>query len=107
MQKQLSLLLPGSETPCAPQVHRLNSKEEGAISGFIRDNDRDSALICGDAETVLSRMPDGVFQTCVTSPPYWSLRDYNIRGQIGLESSVFAYIDHLARVFSELRRVLQ
>jgi DNA modification methylase len=85
----------------------LDAPQEDAISGFIAANTRDSALICGDAETVLSRLPGGVFQTCVTSPPYWSLRDYNIPGQIGLEESVFAYIDHLAKVFSQVRRVLK
>jgi site-specific DNA-methyltransferase (adenine-specific) len=66
-----------------------------------------SALICGDAETVLSGLPAGSFQSCVTSPPYWSLRDYGVPGQIGLEDSVAAYIDHLVRVFSQVRRVLK
>jgi len=56
---------------------------------------------------VLAQLPDGTFQSCVTSPPYWSLRDYNIPGQIGLEESVFAYIEHLAKVFSQVRRVLK
>ena len=43
----------------------------------------------------------------MTSPPYWSLRDYGVPGQIGLEDSVSAYIDHLAKVFSQVRRVLK
>lgn len=64
-------------------------------------------MICGDTETVLAQFPEGIFQSCVTSPPYWSLRDYSIPGQIGLEDSVFAYIDHLAKVFSQVRRVVR
>jgi DNA modification methylase len=52
-------------------------------------------------------LPTGIFQSCVTSPPYWSLRDYGVPGQIGLEDSVSAYIDHLAKVFSQVRRVLK
>jgi len=68
---------------------------------------RDSALIAGDANRVLGRMPDAVFRTCVTSPPYWSLRDYHIDGQIGLESSVIDYVRNLARTFEGVRRVLR
>ena len=50
-------------------------------------------------------MPEGVFQTTVTSPPYWSLRDYGIPGQIGAESSVKDYIASLVAIFEEVRRV--
>jgi len=56
---------------------------------------------------MLSQMPGGVFQTCVTSPPYWGLRDYKIAGQIGLEDAVDSYIAALVQVFSEVRRVLK
>ncbi|MFT4039101.1 MAG: site-specific DNA-methyltransferase [Thermomicrobiales bacterium] len=66
-----------------------------------------SAIIVDDAKTAISQMPSGVFQTCVTSPPYWSLRDYNIDGQIGLEMSLPDFIDNLASVFEEVRRVLR
>src|SRR5258708_30721899 len=79
-------------------VHRFDATAHDGILRFLSDNSGNSALICGDAENVLSRLPGGIFQACITSPPYWSLRDYNIRGQIGLEVSVFAYIDHLVRV---------
>lgn len=91
----------------APQVHRFNASEHERILRFLADNCGNSALICGDSETVLSQMPGGIFQTCVTSPPYWSLRDYNIPGQIGLEDSVYSYIDHLARAFAQVRRVMK
>ncbi|MGH9454640.1 MAG: DNA-methyltransferase [Terriglobia bacterium] len=52
-------------------------------------------------------MPGGVFQTCVTSPPYWSLRDYDIPGQIGLESSLHGYIGNLVEVFKQVYRLLR
>jgi len=103
--RQGILVMPSSGH--AQQVHRFNATEHERILHFLADNTGNSALICGDSETVLSRLPDGMFQTCVTSPPYWSLRDYNIPGQIGLEASVLAYIDHLARVFAQVRRVLR
>ncbi len=67
----------------------------------------ESALIHGDARQVLAQMPTGAFQTCVTSPPYWSLRDYDIGGQIGLERSLDAFIDSLVGVFDEVRRLLR
>ena len=53
---------------------------------------------------MLSQFPDGVFQTCITSPPYWSLRDYNIDGQIGLEFSLDDYLQSLVSVFAQVRR---
>ena len=93
--------------PHLPQVHRFGGKEHESILQFTSSNSRNSALICGDAESVLSRLPGEIFQTCITSPPYWSLRDYCIPGQIGLEDSVFAYIDHLTKVFAQVRRVLK
>lgn len=101
------LMVPASGGQRSPQVHRFDATEQESIRRFTTNNTGNSALICGDAEAVLSRLPDGLFQTCVTSPPYWSLRDYGIRGQIGLEESVFAYIEHLAKVFAQVRRVLK
>jgi DNA modification methylase len=52
-------------------------------------------------------MPDGLAQTCVTSPPYWGLRDYGADGQIGLEDSPDAFVERLVEVFREVRRVLR
>ncbi len=65
-----------------------------------------SALICGDAIRVLASFPEESVQTVVTSPPYWSLRDYEIPGQIGLEESVEEFIKALICVFDQVRRVL-
>ena len=66
-----------------------------------------SLIIEGDACTALRHLPDASIQCCVTSPPYWSLRDYNIPGQIGLEASVDQFINRLVEVFSEVKRVLR
>lgn len=66
-----------------------------------------SALVVGDTKNILSKVPSGIFQTCITSPPYWGLRNYNINGQIGLEDSVDAYIENLVSVFKEVYRVMR
>jgi len=89
-----------------PQV-RTVSIEENPIGQFFKAENLNSLLVCGDSEKALASVPEGVFQTCITSPPYWSLRDYSISGQIGLESSVGEYIEHLVRVFAEVRRTLR
>jgi DNA modification methylase len=61
----------------------------------------------GDALSVLREMPDESVQTCVTSPPYYGLRDYGIDGQIGLESTPQEFIDKLIEIFCEVRRILR
>ncbi|NQU42718.1 site-specific DNA-methyltransferase [bacterium] len=61
----------------------------------------------GDALAVLRSLPDEIAQTCVTSPPYWGLRDYDVAGQIGQEATPEEYVDVLSRVFAEVRRVLK
>jgi DNA modification methylase len=66
-----------------------------------------SAIVLGDALAVLTSMPSDSAQTVVTSPPYWSLRDYGITGQIGLEESVYGFIEHLADLFDQVHRVLR
>ena len=63
--------------------------------------------IQGDAATVLATMPDGCVHCCVTSPPYWGLRDYGVDGQIGLEGSLDEYMERLLGVLAEVRRVLR
>jgi site-specific DNA-methyltransferase (cytosine-N4-specific) len=72
--------------------------------GTARGN---SALIRGDVLQVLSSIPSGSVQTAVTSPPYWSLRDYGIEGQIGLEDSVESFIKNLVVAFDAVRRVIR
>src|SRR5579884_1412612 len=66
-----------------------------------------AVLVRGDAATALSEFPAGRVQTVVTSPPYWSLRDYGIAGQIGLEGSVDEFLKSLVKVFDQVWRVLR
>ena len=61
----------------------------------------------GDALDVLRGMPSQSVNCCVTSPPYYGLRDYGVDGQIGLEETPEAYISRLVEVFREVRRVLK
>jgi DNA modification methylase len=61
----------------------------------------------GDALALLRAMPDASVQACVTSPPYWGLRDYGTAGQLGLEETPELYVERLVEVFREVRRVLR
>ena len=61
----------------------------------------------GDAREMLRLWPDKVFHCCVTSPPYFGLRDYGMAKQIGLEQSPEQYILELLKVFAEVKRVLR
>jgi len=61
----------------------------------------------GDCLASLRRMEAGSVQCCVTSPPYFGLRDYGVDGQIGLEPTPDAFVARLVEVFREVRRVLR
>lgn len=61
----------------------------------------------GDSLTILKTLPADFFHTCVTSPPYWGLRDYGIDHQIGAEMQLEDFISNLTAVFEEVRRVLR
>jgi site-specific DNA-methyltransferase (cytosine-N4-specific) len=63
-------------------------------------------IIIGDSRKVLSEFSDESFQCCITSPPYWGLRDYGIEGQIGAENDINDYIEDLVDIFREVRRTL-
>lgn len=64
-------------------------------------------LLTGDAKSRLRSLPSGKVACCVTSPPYWGLRDYGHDGQIGLEDTPEAYVSKIVDVFREVRRVLR
>jgi len=70
-------------------------------------DDGDVRIWLGDVMDSLREMPDESVQTCVTSPPYWGLRDYGEDGQIGLEPTPDEYVARLVDVFREVRRVLR
>jgi len=64
-------------------------------------------IIIGDALTELKRLESGSVNCCVTSPPYWGLRDYGHPGQLGLEKTPGEYIEKMLDVFGEVSRVLR
>ena len=64
-------------------------------------------ILIGDSLDNLVRMPSGSVDCIVTSPPYWGLRDYDVEGQIGLESTLGEHLAVMVDVFREVRRVLR
>ena len=64
-------------------------------------------LYCGDSLDVLKSMADESVDCCITSPPYWGLRDYGCNGQLGLEKSPEEYVANMVQLFREVRRVLK
>jgi site-specific DNA-methyltransferase (cytosine-N4-specific) len=67
----------------------------------------DSLVLEGDAFQALQLLPSNSIQCVITSPPYWGLRDYNIKNQIGLEKTLPEFINRLVAVFNEAKRVLR
>ena len=68
---------------------------------------RATSILTGDTRTLLPSLPTESAQCCVTSPPYWGLRDYAHAAQIGAESSPDQYVQNLVEIFREVRRVLR
>jgi len=66
-----------------------------------------NTVFLGDCRDVLKDYPDKCVDTCITSPPYWGLRDYKVDNQIGLEGEVDEYISQLVDVFAEVNRILK
>ncbi len=64
-------------------------------------------ILNGDVIDMLRTLPDQSVNTCVTSPPYWGLRDYGVDGQLGLEKTPDEYVAKMVRVFQEVKRVLK
>ena len=78
----------------------IDSREKGKAG-------RGWKLFVGECRERLADVPAGSVQTCVTSPPYWGLRDYGVDGQIGLEETPDAFLADLVDVFRSVRRVLR
>lgn len=68
---------------------------------------RSFAVLNTDVLDGLRSLPDSSVHCCVTSPPYWGLRDYGVPGQLGLEPTPEAYVARMVEVFREVRRVLR
>jgi DNA modification methylase len=66
----------------------------------------EARILVGDAITRLRELSDGSVKTCVTSPPYWGLRDYGDDAQLGLEATPSEFVENLCKVFDEVWRVL-
>ena len=68
---------------------------------------RNWKLLIGDCRDRLADQPEGSVQTCITSPPYWGLRDYGVDGQMGLEETPEAFVREMVDVFRSVWRVLR
>lgn len=66
-----------------------------------------TTILLGAVQQRLAELPDESVNCCVTSPPYWGLRDYGVDGQIGLEPSLGEHLAVLVEVFRDIRRVMR
>jgi DNA modification methylase len=67
------------------------------------------SFICGDASSVLKKFPNESINCVVTSPPYWSLREYDVKQNsnvIGNELDYHDYIKNITQIFDEVKRIL-
>jgi DNA modification methylase len=64
-------------------------------------------ILLGDNLEILKNIPSNSIDMCITSPPYWGLRNYHVDGQIGNEKTFNEYLDKLINIFSEVKRVLK
>lgn len=85
--------------------HRDDASDATDSSGVFRDSP--VRIIIGDTRARLAKLPAGMFHCCVTSPPYWGLRDYGYEDQIGAETTIEDYIASLVEVFRGVRRALR
>ena len=98
-----------------PSLEKYTKHESGeiicekfhtALAAYKKQTTCRPLLMNGDAVTVLQELPDECIDFAMTSPPYWSKREYE-NGGIGLEKDYRDFVKHLAAVFSELKRVLK
>ena len=84
----------------------FNDEDGDEMSEIICENPR-SELFLGDCLEIMKTMPDELVDCCITSPPYWGLRDYGVEGQFGLEKTPEEYVTRMVEVFKEVKRVLK
>ncbi|MFA5565122.1 MAG: site-specific DNA-methyltransferase [Acidimicrobiia bacterium] len=82
----------------------LNSPTPGSVKHLL--DTKQNVVLVGNAEAMLRSLPSGSAQMAVTSPPYWSLRDYQTDGQIGRDENLDEYLKSLVRIFDEVGRIL-
>ncbi len=112
---RLRQFAPTGQNNHSGELELATASTEIAVEPFMRlDIDNDFSLdtvgqpliIRGSADEALARLPAGAVQTVVTSPPYWSLRDYRVESQIGRDDLLPDYIDSVVQTFDTLRKVL-
>ena len=64
-------------------------------------------IIKGNCLDTLKTLPEQSINTCITSPPYWGVRDYGEGEQLGLEDTPEEFVENLVKVFREVKRVLR
>jgi DNA modification methylase len=102
------LLLGSGRREAKPKSMAYPMEQGARRKACVREvyHEDDLRIVESDSRLALAEMPDNTFQCCITSPPYWGLRDYGIAGQIGAEDDPDAYIADLVGVFREVRRTL-
>ena len=103
---QSRLPLPMGESPesrgsVSHPFVRLDTNLDDPLESLARP-----VIVCGAATDALGLLPTGSVQTVVTSPPYWSLRDYDVADQIGCDDGLEDYIKSIVTTFDQVRRVL-
>ena len=74
---------------------------------MMKTKDIINKIICGDSLLELKKIESESIDMCITSPPYYGLRDYNVDGQLGLENSFEEYLEKLLEIIAEIKRVLK
>jgi site-specific DNA-methyltransferase (cytosine-N4-specific) len=88
-------------------VHVVGHGDPMSRRKLRRAIDRHEDLVLlGDSSSTLPSLPDGIVQTVVTSPPYWSLRDYEKEEHLGRAEPLPVFLKSLVGLFDEVRRVL-
>lgn len=82
-------------------------EQDGTVTPHREENKMRNCIINTDCLDGLRKIDGESIHCCVTSPPYYGLRDYGVSGQIGLEQTPKEYVDKLVRLFREIRRVLR
>ena len=96
------------QAPPTLRKSRFPSKTPARNPRMLAPSQRpQSIILTGDCRTILRSCPAASVNCCVTSPPYWGLRDYGCEGQLGLQQTPDEYVGDLVGVLREARRVLR
>ncbi len=107
LPRPASKCIVNQQTPREPvtlAINRDSRNKRKTVERAITNGE--NLVLVGDAAATLVDVPNESVQTVVTSPPYWSLRDYESDGQIGMNEPLPIYIKSLVAIFDEVRRVL-